>query len=186
MLAPSWVPAYVGIGSNLDGPEEQVRFAVEALASLPHTRRVSCSANLRNTALGPQPQPEYVNAVAGLLTQLTPADLLSELLAVERRQGRDRTSGVRWGPRRIDLDLLVYGDLVLNTEHLILPHPGIASRNFVLFPLLEIAPALRIPGLGPVWRLVAAFSQQEQQARDNRAKQDNLWAIPVTSPSKAP
>jgi 2-amino-4-hydroxy-6-hydroxymethyldihydropteridine diphosphokinase len=186
MLAQTWVPAYVGIGSNLDGPEEQVQVALEALAALPDTRRVSCSSTLRNAALGPQPQPEYVNAVAGLLTQLTPVDLLNELLAVERRQGRDRTTSVRWGPRRIDLDLLVYGDLVLNTEHLILPHPGISSRNFVLCPLLEIAPALRIPGLGPVWRLAAAFNEQEQQARDNRAKQDNVWAIPVTSPSKAP
>ncbi len=180
------MPAYVGIGSNLDGPEEQVQAAVEALAELPHTRRVSCSSTLRNAPLGPQPQPEYVNAVAGLLTQLTPAELLDELLAVERRQGRDRSTSVRWGPRRIDLDLLVYGDIVLNTEHLVLPHPGIASRNFVLFPLLEIAPALRIPGLGPVWRLVAAINQQEQQARDNRAKHNNVWANPVTSLSKAP
>jgi 2-amino-4-hydroxy-6-hydroxymethyldihydropteridine diphosphokinase len=180
------MPAYVGIGSNLDGPAQQVQAAVEALAGLPHTHRVSCSANLRNAALGPQPQPEYVNAAAGLLTQLTPVDLLHELLAIERRQGRDRSTSVRWGPRRIDLDLLVYGDIVLNTEHLVLPHPGIASRNFVLFPLLEIAPALRIPGLGPVWRLAAAFNQQEQQARDNRAKHNNVWANPVTSLSKAP
>jgi len=170
------MPAYVGIGSNLDHPEQQVQAAVEALAGLPDTRRVSCSAPLRNAALGPQPQPEYVNAVAGLLTQLTPVELLDELLAVERRQGRDRTASLRWGPRRIDLDLLVYGDVVLATEHLVLPHPGIASRNFVLFPLLELAPALRIPGLGPVWRLANAFDQQEQQT----------WPIAATSPSKAP
>lgn len=176
MPARSWVPAYVGIGSNLDDPERQVEAALEALAGLPNTLRISHSAMLRNAALGPQPQPEFINAVAGLLTQLAPVELLDELLAVERRQGRDRSTGVRWGPRRIDLDLLVYGDLVIETERLLVPHPGITSRNFVLFPLLEIAPALRIPGLGPVWRLAAAFNQQEQ----------HIWPIPVTSPSKVP
>ncbi len=165
MPAPVWVPAYVGIGSNLDDPERQVQAALKALSELPDTRRVTQSASLRNPALGPQPQPEFVNAVAGLLTWLAPVDLLDALLAIERRQGRDRRSDVRWGPRRIDLDLLVYGDVVLNTDRLVIPHPGIASRNFVLFPLLEIAPGLNVPGLGPVRRLVAAFNQQEQQAR---------------------
>lgn len=178
MPARCWVPAYVGIGSNLDDPEQQVRAALEALSGLPDTRRISHSATLRNVALGPQPQPEFVNAVAGLLTQLAPVELLDELLAVERRQGRDRSTSVRWGPRRIDLDLLVYGDLAMETERLVIPHPGISSRNFVLFPLLEIAPALRIPGLGPVWRLAAAFNQNQQE--------QHTWAIPVTSPSKVP
>ena len=191
MLAGRWVPAYVGIGSNLDDPDLQVQAALDALSGLPDTLRVNCSATLRNAALGPQPQPEFVNAVAGLLTQLAPVDLLDELLAIERRQGRDRSTGVRWGPRRIDLDLLAYGDVVIETERLVVPHPGIASRNFVLFPLLEIAPALRIPGLGPVWRLAAAFKDKEQQARHdgakhNRAANNNVWATAVTSPSKAP
>ncbi|TFG86231.1 MAG: 2-amino-4-hydroxy-6-hydroxymethyldihydropteridine diphosphokinase [Chromatiales bacterium] len=165
MPALVWVPAYVGIGSNLDDPERQVQAALQALSELPETRRVTHSANLRNPALGPQPQPEFVNAVAGLLTRLAPVDLLDALLAIEHRQGRDRRSDVRWGPRRIDLDLLVYGEVVLDTDRLVIPHPGIASRNFVLFPLLEIAPGLRVPGLGPVRRLVAAFNQQEQQAK---------------------
>lgn len=162
MVAASWMPAYVGIGSNLDDPDRQVQAALDALAGLRATRRVIYSGTLRNPALGPQPQPqpEYVNAVAGLLTQLAPVELLDELLAAERRQGRDRSRSVRWGPRRIDLDLLAYGDVVLNTDRLVLPHPGIASRNFVLFPLREIAPALRIPGLGPVWRLAATLDQQ--------------------------
>jgi len=177
----SWVPAYVGIGSNLDDPERQVHAALEALAGLPATLRISHSATLRNPALGPQPQPEFVNAVAALLTQLPPVELLDALLAVERRQGRDRSGTLRWGPRRIDLDLLVYGDLRLDTERLVVPHPGIARRNFVLFPLLEIAPAMRIPGLGPVWRLAAALKQEEQ-----RARYDSSWEIPGTSPSKAP
>ena len=156
-MLPKWVPAYVGIGSNLDEPERQVAAAVEALAELPETRLVCHSAKLRNPALGPQPQPEFFNAVAGLLTQLEPLALLEALLALERRQGRDRSTSLRWGPRRIDLDLLVYGEVTLDTERLTVPHPGIVSRNFVLLPLREIAPALRIPGLGPVWRLAAAF-----------------------------
>jgi 2-amino-4-hydroxy-6-hydroxymethyldihydropteridine diphosphokinase len=176
MPAPGWVPVYVGIGSNLDGPEQQVQSALEALMALPRTLRISHSRILRNAPLGPLPQPDYFNAVAGLLTHLQPEELLDQLLSIERRQGRDRSTGVRWGSRRIDLDLLVFGDLELQTERLVVPHPGIASRNFVLFPLLEIAPALSVPGRGPVWRLAAAFSQQEQQA----------WAIPGTSRSKAP
>ncbi|MEO7386145.1 MAG: 2-amino-4-hydroxy-6-hydroxymethyldihydropteridine diphosphokinase [Gammaproteobacteria bacterium] len=158
MAGTRWVPAYVGVGSNLDAPEEQVRAALDALCGLPETRRIVCSASWRNPALGPQPQPDFVNAVAGLLTRLPPARLLDELLAIERRQGRDRSAGVRWGPRRIDLDLLVVGDVVMDTASLVLPHPGIATRNFVLFPLLEIAPGLSIPGLGPVWRLAAALN----------------------------
>ena len=154
---PAWVPVYVGIGSNLDEPERQVAVAIDALAGLPVTRLVSHSATLRNPALGPQPQPEFFNAVAGLLTQLDPLALLEALLALERAQGRDRSAGLRWGPRRNDLDLLVHGDVTLDTARLTVPHPGIVSRNFVLLPLREIAPTLRIPGLGPVWRLAAAF-----------------------------
>lgn len=154
---PAWVPVYVGIGSNLDEPERQVAVAIDALAGLPVTRLISHSATLRNPALGPQPQPEFFNAVAGLLTQLDPLALLEALLALERAQGRDRSAGLRWGPRRIDLDLLVHGDVTLDTARLTVPHPGIVSRNFVLLPLREIAPTLRIPGLGPVWRLAAAF-----------------------------
>ena len=177
MPARAWVPAYVGIGSNLDDPDRQVQAALEALGELPDTRRICQSATLRNPALGPQPQPEFVNAVAGLLTRLSPIDLLDALLAIERGRGRDRRSGVRWGPRRIDLDLLVYGDVVHDSDRLVIPHPGITSRNFVLFPLLEIAPGLRVPGLGPVRQLAAALKQQEQQ-------EPQAWATPVISPSK--
>lgn len=180
MPARNWVPAYVGVGSNLDDPAEQVRAAVAALGAIPETRFIACSTYWRNPALGPQPQPDFVNAVAGLLTLLPPGRLLDELLAIERRQGRDRTAGVRWGPRRIDLDLLLHGDTVIDSETLLLPHPGMATRNFVLLPLLEIAPSLRVPGLGPVWRLADALIQEEQQADTRYA-----WATPVTSPSKA-
>ena len=158
MAAERWVPAYIGVGSNLDQPAEQVAAALTALGVLQASRLVSHSRLVRNPPLGPRAQPEFVNAVAGLLTQLPPEALLEALLAIEIRQGRDRQTGERWGPRRIDLDLLVYGDLVLQTPRLVVPHPGISSRNFELFPLLEIAPGLRIPGLGPVRRLAAAAS----------------------------
>ena len=181
MPACNWIPAYVGVGSNLDAPEEQVRAALEALGRIPETRYIVASSSWRNPALGSQPQPDFVNAVAGLLTLLPPDRLLQELLAIERRQGRDRSDRMRWGPRRIDLDLLMHGATVMDTDILVLPHPGMATRNFVLFPLLEIAPGLRVPGLGPVWRLAAALKQEQQQADTNHA-----WAIPVTSPSKAP
>jgi 2-amino-4-hydroxy-6-hydroxymethyldihydropteridine diphosphokinase len=177
-IAPAidWVPAYVGLGSNLDDPERQVQDALRALPGLPGTRLMAMSRSLRNPALGPQPQPEFVNAVAGLLTRLPPVDLLDALLAIERRQGRDRRSGIRWGPRRIDLDLLVYGEVTMDTDRLTIPHPGIASRNFVLFPLLEIAPGLRIPGLGPVRRLAAAVNQPEETGQVSSS-----WGTPVTS-----
>jgi len=184
MAAPVWVPAYIGVGSNLDGPEGQVSCALAALGRIRDTRLVAWSSCWRNPAVGPQPQPEFVNAVAGLLTLLSPTCLLDELLAVERRQGRDRSSGLRWGPRRIDLDLLVHGAAVLETDNLVLPHPRMAARNFVLFPLLEIAPGLRVPGLGPVSRLAAALDQEDQQ--QPQAETNHAWAIPVTSPSKAP
>ena len=191
MPTRNWVPAYVGVGSNLDDPEEQVRHALDALGRIPATRCIVFSSSWRNPALGPQPQPDFVNAVAGLLTLLPPEGLLDELLSIERRQGRDRSSGLRWGPRRIDLDLLVHGGAVMETGTLVLPHPGMATRNFVLFPLLEIAPGLRVPGLGPVSRLAAALNLEEQPAGHDRADNKNTrhgkaWAIPVTSPSKAP
>lgn len=191
MATRTWVPAYVGVGSNLDDPEKQVRLALAALGRIAETRVIVCSSSWRNPPLGPQPQPDFVNAVAGLLTCLPPEPLLEELLAIERRQGRDRSSGLRWGPRRIDLDLLMHGGSVLDTGTLVLPHPGMATRNFVLFPLLEIAPGLHVPGLGPVWRLAAAMNQQEQPAGQDRADKKNAghqtaWAIPVTSPSKDP
>ena len=181
MSASGWVPAYVGIGSNLDDPGRQVEVAIAALARVPDTRLVVRSGAWRNPPLGPHPQPDFVNAVAGLLTRLEPLQLLDELLAIERRQGRDRSAGLRWGPRRIDLDLLVHGEAVLDAGRLVLPHPRMASRNFVLFPLLEIAPGMQVPGLGSVTHLAAALRQEQQQE-----EHDGPWAAPVTSPSKAP
>lgn len=149
-MGKHWSPAYVGVGSNLDDPAAQVRTALLALGGLERTRLVRASALYRNPPMGPQDQPDFVNAVAGLVTQLDPLALLDGLIAIEIGQGRTRRSGDRWGPRRIDLDLLAMGGRVVDSDRLRLPHPGISERNFVLFPLLEIAPDLQIPGQGRV------------------------------------
>ena len=150
MTALNWSPAYVGVGANLDNPADQVRDALNRLASIPQTRMQLTSGLYRNPPMGPAEQPDYVNAVAGLLTRLTPENLLSELLNIEQRMGRRRQPAGRWGPRVIDLDLLLYGDRIIDAPNLSVPHPGISERNFVLFPLLDIAPQLAIPGQGKV------------------------------------
>lgn len=144
----SWIPAYIGLGSNLDDPPAQLARALAALARLPSSRLVAASGFYRNPPLGPQDQPWYVNAVAALLTRLGPQALLVALKGIEAAQGRQRRPDDRWGPRVVDLDLLLYGSLRVDEPGLVVPHPGIAERNFVLFPLLEIAPAVRVPGRG--------------------------------------
>ena len=146
---PRWLPAYVGIGSNLEDPRHQVERAFEALAHLPQTRLVLRSALFRTVPLGEVVQPAFVNAAAGLLTQLSPEDLLTELRAAERALGREPPRQ-RWGPRVIDLDLLVVGREERATDTLTLPHGGIAERDFVLYPLADIAPDLDVPRLGRV------------------------------------
>jgi len=146
---PRWLPAYVGVGSNLADPRVQVTRAVEALGRLAGCRLVVSSPLYRTRPLGEVVQPSFVNAVAGLLTQLSPEDLLAALRGLERELGRE-ASRERWGPRLIDLDLLVLGRETRSTDTLTLPHPGIAERDFVLYPLADIAPDLDVPGLGRV------------------------------------
>lgn len=147
-----WVPAYVGLGSNLDDPRAQVARAVAALGGLPETHVVLTSSPYRSKPFGPIEQPDFVNAVAALLTRLEPAQLLRHLKTIESGLGRERPV-VRWGPRRIDLDLLVYGAARIAEPDLVVPHPGIAERAFVLVPLAEIAADLVVPGLGRVKEL---------------------------------
>jgi 2-amino-4-hydroxy-6-hydroxymethyldihydropteridine diphosphokinase len=147
-----WLPAYVGVGSNLGDPAGQVSRALDALSALPATRLVSRSALYHTPPFGSVPQPAFVNAAAGLLTQLAPEDLLAALRSLERELGRE-PARERWGPRRIDLDLLVVGNERRATGSLTLPHPGIAERDFVLYPLADIAPDLEVPGLGRVVQL---------------------------------
>jgi 2-amino-4-hydroxy-6-hydroxymethyldihydropteridine diphosphokinase len=148
----TWQPAYIGLGSNLQDPRAQVLRAFEALERLPATRLVSRSPLYRSKPFGPVPQPDFINAVAGLLTQLDSRALLGELLALERAFGRP-AERERWGPRIIDLDLLVHGRERRQEPDLTLPHPGIVERNFVLYPLGDLAPDLDVPGLGRVAEL---------------------------------
>lgn len=148
------VRAYIGLGSNLDHPERQLRSAVEALAGIPRTRVLAVSPFYLTPPLGPANQPDYVNAVAALETTLPPLELLDALLAVEAAHGRTR-DGERWGPRTLDLDLLLYGEEVIDHPRLTVPHPGLALRAFVLLPLADIAPDLVLPD----GRAVAALAR---------------------------
>jgi 2-amino-4-hydroxy-6-hydroxymethyldihydropteridine diphosphokinase len=148
----TWRPAYIGVGSNLADPHRQVTNACTRLGELSLTRVVLTSPLYRSRPLGPVAQPDFVNAVAALLTQLTSPTLLAALRALETALGRPPRHE-RWGPRIIDLDLLSYGREQRSDADLTLPHPGIVERNFVLYPLADIAPDLDIPGLGRVTEL---------------------------------
>lgn len=145
--------AYIGLGSNLDHPEQQIAQALNGLRALRGCRLLRQSSLYRSAPWGLVEQPSFVNAVAEIETALTPVELLDGLLALERAQGRDR-SGVRWGPRRIDLDLLLHGSHLSSDPQLELPHPRIAERSFVLVPLAELAPHLFIPGQGAIAELL--------------------------------
>ena len=158
-MTASWTPAYVALGSNLDDPRAQVGRAFDALARLPDTRLVARSPSYRSPPLGPVSQPDFVNAVAGLLTQLAPRALLDALKSLEAALGREAPV-VRWGPRRIDLDLLVHGAARVEEPGLSVPHPGLAERAFVLLPLADVAPDLEVPGLGRVRSLAARVGSQ--------------------------
>jgi 2-amino-4-hydroxy-6-hydroxymethyldihydropteridine diphosphokinase len=147
-----WQPAYIGIGSNLHDPQAQVLRACEGLKTLAATRLLRVSPLYRSKPFGPVAQADFVNAVAAILTQLDARDLLQRLLALEGSLGRP-AARERWGPRIIDLDLLVYGRERRQEAGLTLPHPGIVERNFVLYPLADLAPDLDVPGLGRVAEL---------------------------------
>jgi 2-amino-4-hydroxy-6-hydroxymethyldihydropteridine diphosphokinase len=148
----AWWPAYVGLGSNLNGPEAQVREAAARLAWLPDTLLIALSPLYSSPPFGNVAQPDFVNAVAGLITRLDAPALHAELLAIEHALGRPKERE-RWGPRVIDLDLLSYGRERRAEGPLLLPHPGISERNFVLYPLSDIAPDMDLPGLGRVAEL---------------------------------
>jgi 2-amino-4-hydroxy-6-hydroxymethyldihydropteridine diphosphokinase len=142
--------AYVGLGSNLGDREAQIRHAAELIGA----RRLS--SIVETEPWGYEAQPKFLNAVAEVETTLEPRALLDQLLDVERQLGRERI-GPRWGPRTVDLDLLVYGDRVLDEPGLTVPHPELAQRLFVLEPLAELAPLLVIPGFGTVQALLAGL-----------------------------
>ena len=148
MTSPAVVAA-IGVGSNLDDPAAQVELAIRRLGQLPGVRILARSSLYRSAPLGPQDQPDFANAVVLVETGLSARMLLDGLQAIETDLGRRRDSA-RWGPRVIDLDLLLYGDLELDEPGLTVPHPRMHERNFVLLPLREIAPEVDIPGRGPL------------------------------------
>ena len=140
---------YIALGSNLAQPLQQVQAALEALEHLPRSRLVACSSFYRTKPLGPQNQPDFLNAVAALDTQLPAEQLLDHTQEIERNQGRVRKDE-RWGPRTLDLDMLLYGDSVIDSERLTVPHYGLKEREFMLYPLAEIAPGLILPDGEPL------------------------------------
>lgn len=161
------IVAYVGLGSNLAGPESQVQSALAELDTLPQSRCVAHSSLYRSAPMvaagdSADDQPDYINAVAALETVLDPAVLLTELQHLEALHQRIREQ--RWGPRTLDLDLLLYGDSSIETPELTVPHPGLYERNFVLYPLAEVVAeitaghveTLQIPGRGTLAELLAA------------------------------
>jgi len=154
----NFVPCYIGLGSNLDNPRQQVLTAMQEIAQLPHTKDIRCSSLYRSSPMGPQDQPDYINAVVEIHTALGAEELLRHLLAIEHGHGRVRGEQ-RWTARTLDMDILLYGQEVIEVDHLTVPHPGMAQRNFVLYPLLEIAPQLLIPRLGSLASLIAGCEQ---------------------------
>lgn len=144
--------AFVGLGANLDDPQLQVSLALDDLDAITDTRLVKASSLYRSAPLGYEAQPEYVNAVAQVDTALSAERLLGELQAIEARHGRRRSFPN--APRTLDLDLLLYGNAVLDGDKLTLPHPRMHERAFVLLPLLEIAPDATVPGRGSARELM--------------------------------
>jgi len=157
-VAAAPLRAHVALGANLDDPAATLRAAFDALAALPGTRLVARSALYRSAPVGVSGQPDYLNAVAALDTQLSAPALLAALLAIETARGRTRD--YHHAPRTLDLDLLLYADEVIDQPGLAVPHPRMHERAFVLVPLAEIAPAAVIPGRGPVAALLAGVQSQ--------------------------
>lgn len=144
---------YIGLGSNLANPAAQLRSALDQIARIPDTAICGCSSFYASAPVGPGEQPDYVNAVAGLETGLAPEALLDALQAVEKAHGRERT--LRWGARTLDLDILLFAEQSLDSARLTVPHPRMAERNFVLEPLAELVPDLKLPDGTPLQLLLA-------------------------------
>ena len=157
-MSPAAQPAFIGLGSNLAAPEQQILSAFDELARLPHSRLKAASSLYRSAPVGYADQPDFINAVAWLETTLTPLQLLHALFDLEHRHGRERT--FRNAPRILDLDLLMYDGLICVEPGLTLPHPRMHERAFVLAPLLEIAPHCVIPGRGAAYPWLEACSGQ--------------------------
>jgi len=144
--------AYIGLGSNLQGPKEQIEKALKALSEAKETTLMSISSFYQSKPLMDKPGPNYLNVVCKIETDLSALDLLNFCQEIEDNQHRARE--IKWASRTIDLDILLYGDQVLATKRLTIPHPEIINRAFVLLPLFEIEPGLKLPLLGPLKSLL--------------------------------
>jgi 2-amino-4-hydroxy-6-hydroxymethyldihydropteridine diphosphokinase len=162
---PETLKAYIGLGSNLADPLAQVKRAMRELNELPGSRVSRQSRLYRSAPMGPPDQPDYINAVVELETTLTADELLSQLQMLEERHQRIRKQ--HWGPRTLDLDLLLYGDCTIDNDTLKVPHPGLTQRNFVLLPLFEIAPQLILPDNQPLSEWVQRCSDEGLQCLEN-------------------
>ena len=150
----SKVIAYIGLGSKLISPEAQIISAKQAINALVNVQQYAFSSLYRSPPMGPQDQPDYVNAVMAIKTGLSAMELLRSLQQIELDQGRVRKDE-RWGARTLDLDILLYGEQVIDLPDLMVPHYGLAQRAFVVYPLQEIAPEIMVPGKGVIADLVA-------------------------------
>lgn len=153
--------AYIALGSNLNQPIEQLQSALQAIGRLPKTTLLKVSSFYQSKPLGPQDQPDYVNAVACIETQLAPLELLDALQQIENEQGRVRLR--RWGERTLDLDILLYNNLQLQSARLTIPHYDMKNREFVIIPLQEITPDLILPCGDRVTNLADQFSPHNMQ-----------------------
>jgi len=144
--------AYIGLGSNLKGPKEQIEKALRVLSEAKESTLLSVSSFYQSKPLLDMPGPNYLNVVCKIETDLSALDLLNYCQEIEDNQHRMRE--VKWGSRTIDLDILLYGDHVLSTKRLTIPHPEMINRAFVLLPLFEIEPGLKLPLLGPLKSLL--------------------------------
>lgn len=136
--------SYIGIGSNQSQPIEQAKQAIIALHNINKTKLIICSSLYCSAPMGPQDQPDYINAVAKIETELSAIELLAALQSIEQNQGRVRKEN-RWGPRTLDLDIILFDNQTIENERLTIPHYGMKEREFVLYPLFEIAPELQMP-----------------------------------------
>lgn len=143
---------YIGLGSNLNDPQSQLKKAIISLEMVPSTIVVRTSSFYKSKPVGPQDQPDYINAVVELDTELSAQVLMDYLRGIENRQGRVREQ--KWGPRTLDLDILLYGDEIIHGDNLDIPHVEMHKRGFVLVPLYEISPDCMIPGMGSVQTLL--------------------------------
>jgi len=168
------VRAFVGLGGNLGEPSATLREAIRELDGLPATRLLRASRFYRSAAWGVKDQPDFINAVALLETQLDARALLDALLQLERSHGRDRDAETRWGPRTLDLDLLLYGDAVIDEPGLRVPHPHLHERAFALVPMVEIAPEAKIPGHGLARELLPVIAMAGIEMLDSLPASKNM------------